>query len=68
MATHRPIARIVKKKTWMFWVTNISGIRSANSAKNEKFIALTNVGVGPGVNIESHKDVAIEAMSLTVEK
>lgn len=62
MAIQRPIARIVKKKTWMFWVTNINGTRSANNAKNEIFIALIRIGVGPGVIIESHKDVAIEPM------
>ena len=68
MPIQRPIARIVRKNTWMFLVTNINGMRSANRAKNERFIALIRIGVGPGVNIESHKDVAIEAMlSMTDE-
>ena len=67
MAIQRPIAKIVRKKTWTFLVTNINGIRRANSAKNETFIALTRMGVGPGVNMDSHKDVAKEAMSMTEE-
>lgn len=32
-------------------------------AKKDIFIALTRIGVGPGVNMESHSDVVIEAMT-----
>jgi hypothetical protein len=52
----------------MFLVTNINGTRSANSAKNEIFMAFIRIGVGPGVNIESHKEVAIEAMSSKMDE
>jgi len=31
-------------------------MRSAVNAKNEMFIAVRRVGVGPGVNIESHNE------------
>jgi hypothetical protein len=37
-------------------------MRRANRAKNDIFIALTRIGVGPGVNMESHNDVATEVM------
>jgi hypothetical protein len=37
-------------------------MRRANKAKNDMFIAFTRMGVGPGVNIDSHSDVAIEAI------
>jgi hypothetical protein len=35
-----------------------------NRAKNDIFIALMRIGVGPGVNMESHNDVATEVMML----
>jgi hypothetical protein len=35
-------------------------MRSANNAKKDMFIALTRIGVGPGVNIESHNETATE--------
>jgi hypothetical protein len=35
-------------------------MRSANNAKKDIFIALTRIGVGPGVNIESHNETAAE--------
>jgi hypothetical protein len=46
----------------MFLVKNASGRRRANNAKNDTFIALTRTGVGPGVKIESHNEVAAEAI------
>jgi hypothetical protein len=46
----------------MFLVMYVNGINSANNAKNDMFMALTKAGVGPGANIESHNDVAIEAI------
>jgi len=47
-------------------VKNISGTSSASKAAKEIFIALTSTGVGPGVNIESHNDTAIEVMVVDV--
>jgi hypothetical protein len=46
----------------MFLVTYVNGMRRAKSAKKDMFIALTSMGVGPGVNIESHNELAIEAI------
>lgn len=68
IAIHKPAARMVRKKTWMFFVKNINGINSASNAANDMFIALTSIGVGPGVIIESHNDAAIEAMIAKVVK
>jgi hypothetical protein len=50
----------------MFLVKNINGTSSASRAANEIFMALTSTGVGPGVNIESHSDTAIEVMVVDV--
>ena len=38
-------------------------MRRANNAKKDMFIALTRIGVGPGVNIESHNEVVIDGMN-----
>jgi hypothetical protein len=38
-----------RHKLYKFLVTNINGMRSANRAKDERFIALIRIGVGPGV-------------------
>lgn len=46
----------------MFLVTNIKGMRRATRPRNDRFMALTRAGVGPGVNIESHRDNAIEVI------
>jgi len=54
--THVTIDKSVKRKTWIFFVTYANGMRSAVNAKNEMFIAVRRVGVGPGVNIESHNE------------
>lgn len=48
-------------------VKKVSGIRSANKAKKDMFMALTSAGVGPGVNMESHSDVAKEAILQVVD-
>jgi hypothetical protein len=37
-------------------------MRRVNRAKNDIFIALMRIGVGPGVNMEPHNDVATEVM------
>ena len=53
---------MVRKMTCMFLVTNIKGMRRATRLRNDRFMALTRAGVGPGVNIESHRDIAIEGI------